>query len=654
MRLPLIALVVAAFSTGLWAASATDLGVASDGKTDVTAAIQALLDAGHSELHFPAGQYLIGTLTVPANVTLSFAPDATIIVNPAAIADTEAVQINGDGRQMKRRRSLLRVTGDHVRIEGLRFDFASGGTQRDPTPTEVLIDATNATDVVVRGVHVITSQTPPRRDSRILFNALDCRDVVLENSSARDISHMIWTVQCANVTVRGNNMIGGASMTTFAFGSENLRHHDNWSRQVDFQCVWRGGSPDPSRKAPRVPLGTANVVHRGSRPDDPDFVPHTQGVFDVLVQNNYAEYGTVLCWGNKGRQIIVDGNIARFMWDYAYGSEGGENVVFSNNISINSAVAGFMSMYWGEKLLITGNLVVVRHEPMNGEYTQRPESAYFGQFVRLHHGPPNPEDNYGQGTVQITGNLFINELANRPSGISIEGGRDVLVNGNKIVNGLLRKHDEITRVRVSPEGRSAADGNEFESQEAPTTQPADVTYRLERRARADLSRVTVMNNEFISRQPTDKAVIIVNGSTASAIVKDNVFRREQPTATYTDAQRRLEQSPPRYMLYAVDDFENRDLTNSTIASAIRIATDTPVFSLVQGNFIYGWRTAIEAINASDRGDSSFIVTGNTVDGRIAVDGPAERTVQKTEANIELPPGLRAASRGVGEGENGDQ
>src|SRR5690606_39960137 len=119
-----------------------------------------------------------------------------------------------------------------------------------------------------------------------------------------------------------------------------------------YQCVWRGGSPDPSRKHPKVPHGTANVVHRDVELEDPKFVPHTRGIYDVMVQNNYAEYGTVLCWGNKARQVVVDGNTARCMFDYAYGSEGDENVIYSNNISINSCVAGIMSLYWGEKMLI--------------------------------------------------------------------------------------------------------------------------------------------------------------------------------------------------------------------------------------------------------------------------------------------------------------
>ena len=49
----------------------------------------------------------------------------------------------------------------------------------------------------------------------------------------------------------------------------------------------------------------------------------------------------------------------------------------------------------------------------------------------------------------VSNNLFVNELANRPSGISVENGRDVLISNNKIVNGMIRKHDELTRIKLS-------------------------------------------------------------------------------------------------------------------------------------------------------------------------------------------------------------
>jgi hypothetical protein len=432
-------------------------------------------------------------------------------------------------------------------------------------------------------------------------------------------------------------MVRGTDMTTFSRGSESLIHRDNWSSQVGYQCVWRGGSPDPSRKAPKVPLGSANVAIRGIKEGDPGYNQHVEGIFDVLVKNNYAEYGTVLCWGNKGRQVIIDGNIARFMFDYSFGIEGGENTTFSNNISVNSTVAGIMSMYWGEKLLITGNLVIVRHEPYEPEKTinnktgeSRPESTYFGQFVRLHHGPPNKEDLYGAGSAIITNNLFVNELANRPSGISIEHGRDVLVSGNKIINGMLRKHDELSLIKID-----AKDQDEFESSKVIVND--DKSFRLDRRVTAgQLSSLTIMNNEWISRQPGDKPIILVNGTTAETIIKNNVIRKQPTYIQFTEAQKELELGKPRFMLFSLDDFANRDLTNSKPDTAVMIMTDSPIKAIVQDNIIQGWDKAITSVNTIKDAMSSYVITGNTTDGRISCDGPEAQTTKINKDNIELP------------------
>lgn len=607
------------------------VGLAGDGQTDDTAALQAALDQGQVELTFPAGRYLLGTVNLPANTQLTFSPEAEIVIQPEGITQTVEVEHNGKTRRRSEKTPLFNVVGNRVRLSGLRFDFSSGGTDRDSTPLKVLVQADQVEDVVISDFTVRASaEQRKRKDLCVILMANTSRNLVLEDSSATDISDMVMAYGCANLTVRGNRMVGGNTMTTFSQGSESLNHHGNWSSQVGYQVVWRGGSPDPSRKAPRVPLGSADKVYRGLNEGDEGWHLHTQGVFDVHVQNNYAEYGTVLCWGNKGRQVLIEGNIARFMWDYSYGAEGGENHIFANNISINSAVAGIMSMYWGEKMLITGNLVVVRHEPFREERAGRTEAMYFGQFCRLHHGPPNAEDRYGAGSVLIADNLFVNELATRPSGISVEGGRDVLISGNKIINGMIRKHDELARIKLD-----AKDSDEFESQKSTTDdgQP----FRLERRVTADQSsRLTVMDNEFISRLPGDKPVIVVNGTISSAIIKGNVLRKEASTARVTAEQKALEQSkPPRYMLYSVDNFDNRDLTNSTPTCAIQVKADTPLSSIIQDNIIMGWAQAIDAVNLLPDQPSTFLIRGNITDGETTVTGESANTKQHVQDNTKL-------------------
>ncbi len=584
--------------------SALEAGLRGDGRTDDTAALQALLAGNNAAVDFPAGKYRLGSVEIGSGARLRFDPGAVILPLREKMVDTEIRRVGGRERAVEVKLPLFRVRGNDVAIEGLHFDFSAEATEKDASPVEVLVRADSCTNLVVGGLKLRASSSAPlaRRQSRTAVRAENCVNVVVENCDATGISHLVWTEYTENLDVRGNRQIGGASMTTFQNGGQCLRHHDNWSRNVGYQCVWRGGSPDPSRKAPRVPLGTADTVHRGSRESDPDYVPHTIGVYDVFVQNNYAEYGTVLCWGNKSRQTVIDGNIARFMWDYAYGTEGGENVIFSNNISVNSAVAGFMSLYWGEKLLITGNLCLVRHEEFVPELAGREEGIYFGQFVRLHHGPSNPEDRYGAGSVEISGNLFINELSDRPSGISIEGGRDVRVANNKIVNGLLRKSDEL--VFVKPGEKDTAD--EFTS----GAEKVGEDTVAERRTGANLSRLTVMGNEFILRQPGEKPQVMVNGTVSHAIVKDNVFRKEESTARFVPEDLEREKTPARFQLYAVDDRVRRDLRNAEPAAAVVVAPRTPCAAVVTGNITDGWSTPISTDGAPDT--LKAVIDGNTV------------------------------------------
>ena len=274
-----------------------------------------------------------------------------------------------------------------------------------------------------------------------------------------EIQHGIETVRCQNVSVHGNRAVQCNTITTFT-RSEGLRHYDNWSRQVTYQCVFRGGSPDPSRKAPQVPLGSSDKVIRGLDPKQEGYSSHLAGTYDIQISNNHAEYGRTLAWGNKARQVIFESNVSRFMTDYSYGVEGCENVVFANNTSINARSVGIMTMYWGEKVLITGNIIIVRDEPYIQEFSSFPEQkAYWGGLLRFHHGPTSKEDTaagsrYGAGKVIVSGNLLVNELHDQLRGIGIEGGRDVLISGNRIVNGWVRKGGE---------GDVSVIGNEFTS-----------------------------------------------------------------------------------------------------------------------------------------------------------------------------------------------
>ncbi|MFH1497317.1 MAG: right-handed parallel beta-helix repeat-containing protein, partial [Verrucomicrobiota bacterium] len=435
-------------------------------------------------------------------------------------------------------------------------------------------------------------------DQRLVY-AIGGRDIVLENSVGFRLHAMIETVGTHNVTSRGNRMTSGNYLTKFMEGGENLRHHDNWSRDVKYQVNWFGGSPDPSRK-PELPRGSSNQAYRDIKQDDDGYNAHTSGAYDILVQNNYAEYGNTLAWGNKGRQVVIDGNIARFISDYAYGSEGGENIVFSNNISINSTAGGIVSMYWGEKLLITGNLIITRHEPWDPEWSWWDTPAkYLGPFVRLHHGPSNPEDLYGAGSVQITGNQFVSELSGRSVAVTIQEGRDVMISGNKFVNGRIDKVNE--------------------------------------------GRLTVMNNEFVSRLPFADAIMNIKGRADAVFIQGNVLRREPPvTQPADDARKSAEAAVVPGILFTEDeDGKSTDTAAKTDSPAIVFQVSGPFFGQVQGNFVQGWQDmlAMQPV-ARFREQTGLIVTGNTTDGRLDVPfdgGDPARLIFKNNATI--PAGL---------------
>lgn len=580
---------------------------------DNTATFQTTLDKGGA-VFVPAGEWKTGTLRISADTALTFDPRARLVPIPEKITD----------------QNLLVITGDHVRVEDIRFDFAEpsgqpAAVQKKPVTVKNLLYADGVNDLVVSGAYAENSEPREvlpleerKRRGRLhnpdgskkythqgsyndqrLLNVTNCRNVTLENSFGSRLHAMISAWNSANVTARGNRMITGNYITSFSLGSENLRHHDNWSRDVKYQVSWFGGSPDPSRKAPEVPLGSATVAHRAIKPADEGWNKHTSGSFDVLVQNNYAEYGNTLCWGNKGRQVVIDSNIARFISDYAYGTEGGENLIFSNNISINSTSGGIVSMYWGEKLLITGNLILTRHEPWDKEWSWWDQpSKYLGPFIRLHHGPPNPEDRYGAGAVHITGNLFVSELTQRSSAITIQRGRDVTISGNKFINGRIDKVDQ--------------------------------------------GRLTVTGNEFISRLPFDDLIVNVKGNADTVLVKDNILRREAPVDTNDEARKADEAKAVPYLLFTDEDDAQKTAGTETVTP---VKTDSPAiafapwgtfFGLVQGNFIYGWKDALSVQpGAKNRQTITLVVTGNTTDGTLnAGDSPQA----KVENNTTLSPG----------------
>ncbi len=481
----------------------SELGLKGDGNTDDTAALNAALERGVRELEFGKGEYLLGTVAVPSNTTLRFAKDASIKISVSGI--TEA-----DGGEYP----LFNIAGDDVLIEGLTVDGASSAFVRRgkgivPALTSI-IHAKKRENLRFSGIRSRNSEVRGKSMPSGI-HLVQCSGIEGRDGEFSGISFCYMMIDCVNASIHGNRATDCNTITSFTRGSEGLRHYDNWSRNVVYQCVFRGGLPDPSRKAPSVPLGSSKIAIRdldientslsyykdelakigasGVVLDDKNSNAeqwHTSlsGTYDIQIVNNYAEYGRTLAWGNRGRDVIFAGNVSRFMTDYAYGVEGCENVVYVNNISINSRSAGIMSMYWGDKLVLCGNMVLIRDEPYRPEFGWlADQSGYWGGFFRFHHGPGNADDyaagsDYGSGTAIVSGNLFVNELTDRVRGVSLESGRDVTISGNKFVNGCIRKSGTGT--------------------------------------------VSVLSNEFVSYMPVEHQVVSVGGN--EMFVSGNVMR----------------------------------------------------------------------------------------------------------------------------------
>jgi hypothetical protein len=192
------------------------------------------------------------------------------------------------------------------------------------------------------------------------------------------------------------------------------------------------------------------VVRPDLKPGDEGFDTATVGVYNVSVQNNVAEYGVTLAWGAKARNVVVTGNTATFMEDMAYDSEGDENVVIANNISINSKCAGIGCYFWTDKVLIAGNQLLVLDQG---------EKVYKGNFIRLHSSGRAGPDHFGTGKCLVQGNLMVSEVESSRS-LLVEACRDVTIADNKFVNGRINTNpwDEARRIQVTDNEFHFTDG----------------------------------------------------------------------------------------------------------------------------------------------------------------------------------------------------
>lgn len=491
------------------------VGLVGDGQTDDTEALQKAIDAlpqTGGEFTFSKGIFLIGTVNVPSNVTLRGEGGALIRIN------TDKLQAyNPDQKAGQRNpRCLFALKGNDIQLQDLAFDFLhmSNDLPAEKCP-DALIVGMDCTHVSLSRLSALRPEPmpaipyeqrktrgvgsfiydrpiddiPPAKQWFDLAYFEDSEDVLLEDSRATFMNCMLKVYQCTRVVSQNNWAMFGTAITSSRHGTQYLRHTGNWSRSVRYQCRWSGGNANDKRKLKpeKVGWGTGKTVIRGSRDTDENYNPYTAGVYDILVANNYAEYGQTLAWGAKGRQVTFQGNTGRFFSDYALGSEGGENVIFIGNTVINSYSGGIVSMYWSEKLTITGNIAITRDEPFDKAYSAfSSPTVYQGNLLRLHSAASSSGS--GAGQVVITGNVLSCEIPGQSRRAVIQGGRNVLMQGNTLHNARIFKKNQ---------GKLSVIDNQFTM-----TLPGDIPW-IEIEGRTDFA--AIRNNIFVGPDMADRS-----------------------------------------------------------------------------------------------------------------------------------------------------
>ena len=386
---------------------------------------------------------------------------------------------------------VIILGGDNITLDGLNFDFVGpDGKELGVKAIKAVIYGDGIGHLRVTRLRAIkktyewkgkgprepAQHGPTTMEGWTHIIALkDCHDIEVDRCKIANVGYLVRSSFCRNLSVHENRAQWSAGITRFERGW-GLRHYSNWSSKVVFQGMWWGGNPGIRDKR-------TNVVRPDIKAGDKGFDMNTAGVYDISIQNNYAEYGAGGFWGAKARNVLISGNTVRFMSDMAYDVEGDENVIFANNIAINGRLGGGIGCYfWTGNVLITGNVILVLDE--GDDWYKGP------MFVRLHSGgmPPNRS---GIGKALITGNLFVSEVRNKMGQggtlnrmIQIEDCRDVTISGNKFINGW---------IRTLPWAKS--------------------------------SKVTIINNEFDNRIAGNGPVIRIDSKGTEAIIRNNIIRK---------------------------------------------------------------------------------------------------------------------------------
>jgi len=600
-------------------------GILLDAKRDLklgaggsdTEALQSALNAGKCSIAFPGGTYKLGTLELPTNTRLVFAPEAQIKVDTAKLKRVKT----GKGPEIT---PFFLLKGDNISIEGLH---AAGVFKAADSEGNLFVShlAFGVSHKQLRFLK-LDIDFPPQSDKTPIWEIKDkvpygillenCFDIVFADSRIRGINHGLQTEFCSNVIVRNNVGFNSSTIVNFSRGSRGLKYYGNWSRKMRYPCIFSGGLPDPSQKA-TIPQGSSAVALRNLKYENRDLAGvrkalidagekkvvtdeksdlyHIFGVFDIQITNNYAEYGRTLAWGNRARQVIFANNISRFMTDYSYGVEGCENVVFANNISINARSYSIMTMYWTNKVMVTNNLCIVRNEPYEQKYSDFPEqSAYWGGLLRFHHGPTSKSDKaagslYGAGNVMVSGNQFINELDDRVRGAVIdEDERDFTISGNRFVNANISKKKGGGIIKVL--------GNDFTSSMA-------LPHPI----------ISFKSGELICRNNTIRYTGA--GSAKTAATETSKKYDTQDEAQGPDASEKLKKALP-----------------AIVAGGRWL---NPVTVTLENNLIEGWNDISVSVGSGSRpAPCRTLIRNNTISGKIVLTGSNKDFNSHVDGNID--------------------
>jgi len=401
----------------------TTLGVIPNGEREMTLELQKALNEGNKRLYFPPGKYLLGTVSIPSDVSLSFDKGAAVTPNVPSLKE----------------KRLFVLAGDNIDISGPEFLFPKvGDREMGPTEINAIIYGTDIKNVKIRGVRVFrTEKNFAGSNGRLdVLYFKKCQNIDVADCESNYVNALVRVYSSYYIKVRNCRGTYSNHITLAEDGSEWLLHEGNWSDHVLHQCQWWGGDSD-ARKKNISQKETSYLMVRDVKPGDSKFVVNSAGAYDIQVLGNYAQYGMTLGWGSKGRNVLISNNVARYMKDMAYDSEGGENVVITNNIAIDAKFFGIGTYFWGNNILIANNYILIDGEG--------PEE-YRGNFIRMH--SPSDLKLFGNGHVLIANNLCVSKLR-QPRGIILEAGRDITITGNKLVNGRIRMNDKSTEVVIT-------------------------------------------------------------------------------------------------------------------------------------------------------------------------------------------------------------